>query len=185
MLAALRWISNPQQQLSSFVSSFDIKITRPAIIAEESQDAVLHILEARSCELKIDLKFSYFKYLGEGPTRGRGFRGYGPRVSFLFNAGNSLRLAPGNKDLIQSTLRAMFEHKDRLTLRDFILVCDQLANVPFHVVPAISSEFMAGPFSMVIGEQFMGSCIMSSPSDAREERIRQKQRGERGGKESM
>ena len=38
MVAALRWTNPPQQQLTSFVDSFDIEITRPTTIAEEVQD---------------------------------------------------------------------------------------------------------------------------------------------------
>lgn len=180
MLAALRWINAPQQQLSSFVSSFDIRTTRPIFIAEGSQDVVLRILQSESLDLTIGLNFTY-EYHRVGTSREKRCR-----LSFCFRVDDNLTLAPGTKELIISTLYATFEHKEEVTLREFILVGDQLANVPLHVVPGTSSERRAGVWSVQVYEEFKGSCTVLSRERGgrikRSEGVERPERGERSGR---
>lgn len=154
MVAALRWTDASQQQLSKFVTSFNIETTRSATMTQEAHDAIHGIPGSRPYGLTMALSFS--AYLSTMKSRASNHR-----LFYRFRVRGNLKLAPDIKELIRSKLHAMFDHKERIILRDFILVGDQLAHVPFQVVRATWPDRGDGSFTVLVREQHEGPCTVS------------------------
>lgn len=166
LAGALRWIDNPDPDFNSFISEFTIldgrDMHREGTWEEPTSTGPALFLHDHPIALRCD-------YYLEAEETGDGTRAY---LSFEFFLEAHMLLAPRSKELIESTTRAAFEQKRPITFDKFVLLAEQLLQVPFKIVwleqprhPDFCNGFR---ISLVAGSEDRQYFVFSSESSEEE-----------------
>lgn len=128
LAGALRWIDTPDPQFTSFIGGFSMMDWRDAHREGTWEEPVRTGRRLCSRNRAIFMKFYY------GIESEENGDGSFVSMSFDLNSETHVQLDRQSKELIKSTIRTGFQQKSPITFDKFVLVVQQLAQIPLKII---------------------------------------------------